>query len=263
MACSINAATSSIAHCSQAHSGYEAALDPWLQELFATLQRLQQAEPSLFPTLPVASSAAPVASSAAPSQCSGSFVVSVVPGRADDSVPRSSAGGAATGAALNGKRADAADRGQSGAQPSPRRSPNLQRFREACAAAAAFRRLDAAASGCQDAAARPPPADAGAAPAANCAAPEWAAVVVTRRLTAPEHWQTVQHIELESSGARLAYEPGDLATIWPFVAPERAEAFLKRLRIPLGAPWILLNVRLRKLAPLRETSVSLPAGGAA
>ena len=50
-----------------------------------------------------------------------------------------------------------------------------------------------------------------------------------KRITAPGHWQDVRHIILESQNPTLAYEPGDIAVLYPSNPPEEVEAFLDTL----------------------------------
>lgn len=61
-----------------------------------------------------------------------------------------------------------------------------------------------------------------------------APVTVNRRLTAPDHFQAVHHIELDISAAGMEYQPGDLLCIFPRASPDCVDAFLQRIGLGLG-----------------------------
>ena len=50
-----------------------------------------------------------------------------------------------------------------------------------------------------------------------------------KRITAEGHWQDVRHIILESDDAKLNYEAGDIAVIYPQNAKEEVDEFLNIL----------------------------------
>ena len=51
-----------------------------------------------------------------------------------------------------------------------------------------------------------------------------------QRITAPDHWQDVRHIIIESHHSKMEYEPGDIAVVWPENPKEEVEIFLDTLQ---------------------------------
>ena len=231
-------------------SGYEAALDPWLEALFPTVTQVG------FEGAGAAAHSSALASK---------FIVEV----------RTGAAAAADGhSATNGIAATPETRPSNGGDKAVEEWEREQLFRDACTAAAHFSELAATASGMtapaaaasqqrdvanaqRDASASNGHASnsdgtAGANEATHTEGtsqrqprparswePYWATVAETRRLTAVDHWQVVQHLELDTSAPQatcICYAPGDLVTMWPWVAPARALEFLKRMGLAEGAP---------------------------
>ncbi|KAL6779182.1 NFR1 [Auxenochlorella protothecoides x Auxenochlorella symbiontica] len=85
------------------------------------------------------------------------------------------------------------------------------------------------------------------------ARPLTARVAATRRMTAPDHWQDVRHLELEVPGAE--YEPGDVLSVLPRQDPAAVVAFIERCGAGL-APGT--TVEVRRLAPGPETAGPAP-----
>jgi sulfite reductase alpha subunit-like flavoprotein len=159
---------------------YDAALDPWLQQLWPALRTAFPLPPGVAP---------PVLDAAALLQLGPpKFKVT----------PLGPANGAASGAA-NG----------SAGEDAQAREERLQA--EAVAAAAAFRAVSMEACGLA-----PSEPAAGAAGGPHGAwRPFMAPLLVNRRLTAPDHFQDTRHLEFDLEGSELAYEPGDLLAIFP------------------------------------------------
>ena len=242
-------------------SGYEAALDPWLEALFPAVTQ---------------AGFEGAGGTAHSSALASKFIVEV------------STGGAAAAdrhLVTNGIAATPETRSTNGGDKAEEEL-QLELFRDACTAAAHFSELAATASGMtapaaaapqqsQDASAARDPSGVsnGSADALNRThastpngatsangnthtelkpqqqprparswEPHWATVAETRRLTAADHWQVVQHLELDTSAPQatcIQYAPGDLMTVWPWVAPARALEFLERVGIAQGAPALL------------------------
>lgn len=178
----------------QATSGYEAALDPWMVSLFSALG-------VLFPSAPAIG----------PARAAGLCRYSV-----STSVPPTLAANVATDSGI---------------------------FEQACKASGAFQQLAAVAAG--TAPDWPPAAPRGAPgepssgkpaspPPPSLQAPFWAPVTCSRRITAADHWQVVQHIEFDISASSLTYRPGDLLTTLPRVPQATGRKFLQRIGIAPG-----------------------------
>ena len=124
---------------------------------------------------------------------------------------------------------------------------------EAIAAARAFDLVEAAASGLplphSDAAAGPADPRAAAAPATTAGGgsnssegggaygpgrPYWAQLSVNRRLTAPDHFQDVRHLELELGPGAPAYEAGDVLALMPAQPAAAVDALLQ----VGGSAWV-------------------------
>lgn len=113
-------------------------------------------------------------------------------------------------------------------------------FQQACAASATFQELSATATGTRASALpgtpSPPPNGAPARPQRPCLrAPFWAAVSTSRRITAADHWQVVQHVEFDISAACMAYRPGDILSTLPHVPEATGRKFLERIGVATGA----------------------------
>ena len=69
--------------------------------------------------------------------------------------------------------------------------------------------------------------------------PYLAPVVTNCRLTSADHFQAVQHIELDIESAGLLYRPGDILTVLPQVSSAACDAFLARMDLHPGvAPYV-------------------------
>jgi len=172
--------------------GYEAALDPWLQQLWPALRQAFPLPAGVQP---------PVLNAAAKLQLGPpKYKVTLLPSAA--------AAAMANGAAANGTG------GEHEAQEECWQ-------REAVAAAAAFRAVSMEASGLppgtSNGSAPPPSASAAAAqpPHYGPWRPFMAPLLVNRRLTSQDHFQDTRHLEFDLEGSGMAYEPGDLLAIFP------------------------------------------------
>eukprot|EP00892_Ulva_mutabilis_P003315 jgi/Ulvmu1/1355/UM011_0083.1 len=173
----------------QATSGYEATLDPWMQELFKSLAVL------------FTSRGTPKSGTASPRPCRYSVHIG------------------------SPEAVDA------------QRIGETSLFGQACAASAQFQQLAAVAAGVNAAAPLAPvPARAPHVPSSPCLmTPFWATVSASRRLTAADHWQVVQHVEFDISQSGMTYSPGDLLATMPFVPAETGRAFLERIGVATDA----------------------------
>lgn len=105
-------------------------------------------------------------------------------------------------------------------------------FKRACEASAAFQQLAAVAAGTSPVV---PRNGTPATPTPPCLqAPFWATVTCSRRITAADHWQVVQHIEFDISASGMTYRPGDLLTTLPRITEATGRKFLKRIGVAEG-----------------------------
>ncbi|KIY95289.1 hypothetical protein MNEG_12672 [Monoraphidium neglectum] len=170
----------------QHSGGYDAALDPWLQQLWPALRAAFPLPPGV--EQPVLDAAARL--QLGPPKYKGVLLDGPTAAAAADPALSSSAGGAAD-------------------------EEQLQR--EATAAAAGFRAVAAEASGMPAVASAAPGPANGHAGTLSCGPwrPFFAPLLVNRRLTSPDHFQDTRHLEFGLSGSGFEYEPGDLLAIFP------------------------------------------------
>ncbi|KAL4458060.1 hypothetical protein ABPG75_012925 [Micractinium tetrahymenae] len=203
----------------QHRSGYEAALDPWLQQLWPALR-------AHFPLPPGATEPAPGDTS---TDLVCKYRVTWLQGEE---------AAAAAAAAAAAEAAAAAAEGCFGAAAA---------HREALAAAQLFDQVEAAAAGLplgSDAAQQPssraagaPATTAGHAAGVSSSAgggygprrPYWARLLDNRRITAPSHFQDVRQLDIElAEDASLAFQPGDVLAMVPQQPAAAVDALLRR-----------------------------------
>lgn len=202
----------------QHRSGYEAALDPWLQQLWAALR-------ARFPLPPGTAEPAP-----------GDTATDLVCKYRVTWLQGEEAAAAAAAAAAEGCTGAAAA------------------HREAVAAACLFDHVEAAAAGLplgggageqpSSRAADAPATKAGAHGGACSAAgygprrPYWARLLGNRRITAPTHFQDVRRLDIElADDASLAFQPGDVLAIAPQQPQPAVDALVRRCGWDLQA-WV-------------------------
>lgn len=210
----------------QHRSGHEAALDPWLQQLWPALR-------ARFP-LPAAATEPAPGDTATDLVCK--YRVTWLQGEE----------AAAAAAAAAAEAAAAAAEGCTGAAAA---------HREALAAARLFDRVEAAASGLPlgTGAEQQPSSRAAGAPATTAghdsgssssdrsygpSRPYWARLLGNRRITAPSHFQDVRQLDIElSEDASLAFQPGDVLALVPQQPAAAVDALLRRCGWDPGA-WV-------------------------
>jgi hypothetical protein len=203
----------------QQASGYEAALDPWLAQLWTALARH-------FPPPPGRSEPAP---DDAATELLPKFRVTWLGGE-------EAAGAAAAAAAM----------AQAAAQRDGAVTPDSRAHWEAVHAASLFDAAEAAASGLplpqeeeeeqQQASSR-----GGAGPATSAACdgaggscrygprrPYWARLAANRRITAASHFQDVRLVELELGPSSISFQPGDVLALVPRQPMHAVHALLQR-----------------------------------
>lgn len=205
----------------QHRSGYEAALDPWLAQLWPALRRH-------FP-LP------PGATEPAPTDTATELVCKY---RVTWLTPEEAVAAAAAAAEAAG--AEAAANGSSASSGSA-----WGLHQEALAAAAQFDAVEAAASGLPPAMQQGPegqpssraaggPAttagDAGGPGAAGYGPhrPYWARLASNRRITAPTHLQDVRQLDVDLADSGLTFQPGDVLAVVPQQPAAAVDALLRR-----------------------------------
>lgn len=198
-------------------SGYEAALDPWLQQLW----------PALRACFPLPSGAAEPAPGDTATDLVCKYRVTWLRGKE----------AAAAAAAAAAEVAAAAAEGCTGAAAA---------HREALAAARLFDRVEAAASGLplgagteqqpSSRAAGAPATTAGHAGETDSSAggygpgrPYWARLLGNRRITAASHFQDVRQLDIELvEDASLAFQPGDVLALVPQQPAAAVDTLLRR-----------------------------------
>lgn len=208
-------------------TGYEAALDPWLAQLWPALRQLYPPAPRA-----AAEPASTLPPFAAPQLADPKFRVSTLGGEHVDAAATVTCSNAAAATALQ-----------------PTTTMGQQQLAAAVHAAAAFRRVAAHAAGmpinAEDTgsacttANRAPNHSGGAASgqgddvSSSSSYGPWrpfmAPMVVNTRITAPSHFQDTRHIEFDLTGSGLTFEPGDLLAIFPQTPPEAVGTLLARL----------------------------------
>ncbi len=67
--------------------------------------------------------------------------------------------------------------------------------------------------------------------------PYMASVLRNQRITAPDHFQDTRHIELDLGGSGIAYDPGDLLTIFPRQPSAAVQEFMQCNGLD-GSVWV-------------------------
>lgn len=184
----------------QQPGGYDAALDPWLAQLW----------PALRAALPLPPGAAPPALAPGARLQLGppKFRVTLLPLEAGHRNGLAAANGGANG----------------GGGALGKQQQEEAWMEEAVAAAAAFRAVSLEASGLA-------PEEAGGGGGGHGPwRPFMAPLLVNERLTASDHFQDTRHLEFDLGASGLAYEPGDSLAVFPRTPEADVQARAAQLR---------------------------------
>ena len=87
--------------------------------------------------------------------------------------------------------------------------------------------------------------------------PYMASVLRNQRITAPDHFQDTRHIELDLGTSGIAYDPGDLLTIFPRQPSAAVQEFIQCNGLD-GSAWV--EITPCELPPGLEQRLSMQVG---